>query len=418
MRLLVINPIWPHSSHSSRAANIVLFELLRAFAREPGIQLGFLKLSDADAPAIAPVEREALDDLRALGVQILPECRLRAPAQRIAGWRQLLAPTPEQFYPALRDRDLAMRSAEAFAPDALVIPWSEMATALFADMPVRKYAYYGNPDHKSLVARTMFERRYGGGLKNYLINRILGHHLERLHLGVMRKYEAIGDVASNDALYYRRQGIARAEYIQNVWLDRFPDAPPALANGRAGGNSPARIIANVGKLGGTANTYGLAYLAEEVLPHLPAAMNGRPYEVHILGAGALHPHVARVLPSLPGVVMRGFVDDIDEEMAQAGLFLCVNNGTAYNVGHTRYLHAWSLGCCVIAHAAASEAMPEIRHEENALLGRDGAAIAGLIARAAEDADLRHTLGRNGYDTFRRCFMAGPVAARIVAALAN
>jgi hypothetical protein len=232
----------------------------------------------------------------------------------------------------------------------------------------------------------------------------------------MRKYDAIGDVACNDAFYYRRQGLTQAAYIQNVWIDRFPDMPPALADETKRRNSAARIIANVGKLGGTANTYGLAYLAEEVLPHLPAAMNGRPYEVHILGAGELHPHVARVLPSLPGVKMRGFVDDIDDEMAQSGIFLCVNNGTVYNVGHTRYLHAWSLGCCVVAHTAASKAMPEIQHETNALLGRDGATIAKLIARAAEDRALRYALGRNGYDTFRRAFMAKPVTARIVASL--
>jgi Glycosyl transferases group 1 len=142
-----------------------------------------------------------------------------------------------------------------------------------------------------------------------------------------------------------------------------------------------RIIANIGKLGGTANTYGLEYPAEEVLPHLPNAMNGRRYEIHILGAGELHADISRNLLSKPYVKMRGFVDDIDEEMAQSGIFVCVNNATAYNVGHTRYLHAWSLGCCVISHTAFGEAMPEIQHEVNALLGRDGEEIAKLIAQA-------------------------------------
>lgn len=418
MRLLAINPLWPHPGHSIRAANIVLFELLQELAQANGVHLGFLKLSHPEAPSATPEEREAIESLSRLGVTILPEYRLVAPSNTFRTWQQLLTPSLQQFYPELLHRGLAVRSAEAFQPDALFIPWSELATALFAAMPVRKYAYYGNPDHKSFLARAAFDRAHGGNLKNHVIRRILGYHLERMHLDVLRRFDVVGDVADNDARYYRRQGLTQASYIQNIWIDRFADAPPALDSKRCDGDGIARIIANVGKLGGTANTYGLEYLAKEVLPHLPEVMKGRPYEIHILGSGELHPDVARLLLPQSGVKMRGFVDDIDEEMARSGIFLCVNNATTYNVGHTRYLHAWSLGCCVVSHCAVGEAMPEIRHGVNALLGRNGREIAGLIAQSAEDWELRRTLGHNGYETFRSTFTARQVAARILAALAN
>jgi hypothetical protein len=118
----------------------------------------------------------------------------------------------------------------------------------------------------------------------------------------------------------------------------------------------------------------------------------------------------------PNIKLRGFVDDIDREMADAGIFVCVNNATRYNVGHTRYLHAWSLGCCVIAHTAVREAMPELQHRENALLGRDGREIAEMIALSAAEPKLRYTLGSNGYETFRANFMAKQVAPKILASL--
>lgn len=418
MRVLFINSIWPHPSHSTRAANIVLFELLREFAQTPGLELGFLKLSNPETSPATVVEREAAESLQQYGVTILEECRLPPSAATFSTRQQLMSPRLVQFYPEIVNRETAIDAAEVFDPDALVILWSEMATALFATMPVRKYAYYGNPDHKSFMARVNYERRHGGDLKRYILNSLRGHHLERMHLGVMREYECIGDVAQNDALYYRRRGLKQASYIQNIWIDRFPDAPKALSGDVDRNENVVRIIANVGKLGGTANTHGLEYLSLEVLPHLPAAMNGQSYEVHILGSGELHPSLAKTLPSQPGVKMRGFVDDIDDEMASSGIFLCVNNGTAYNVGHTRYLHAWSLGCCVIAHTAVREAMPEFQAEKNALLGCNGKEIAALVARAAGDRALRERLGRAGYATFREQFTSRQVASRIVDALSK
>jgi glycosyltransferase involved in cell wall biosynthesis len=127
------------------------------------------------------------------------------------------------------------------------------------------------------------------------------------------------------------------------------------------------------------------------------------------------PQIAQYL-SGPDVVFRGFVPDIDAEILQAPAFLCVNNATPFKVGHTRYLHAWTLGSCVIAHRDAALSMPEIVDEKNALLGADAEDIADAIARAAADRALCRRIGEGGWETYRTLFRGGNVAPEIVARL--
>ena len=46
-------------------------------------------------------------------------------------------------------------------PDVVIVTWDESVTALLADLPVKvKYAYYGNPDAKSFLARIEFLSQY------------------------------------------------------------------------------------------------------------------------------------------------------------------------------------------------------------------------------------------------------------------
>ena len=112
--------------------------------------------------------------------------------------------------------------------------------------------------------------------------------------------------------------------------------------------------------------------------------------------------------------MRGFVDDIDTELMTAPVFLCVNNASGFKVGHTRYLHAWSLGGCVVGHSDAALSMPEMVSGENCLLGRTAAEIADMVAAVSCDVALRRRLGEAGYATFVEKFTAGPIVDQILA----
>ena len=117
----------------------------------------------------------------------------------------------------------------------------------------------------------------------------------------------------------------------------------------------------------------------------------------------------------PRVVNRGFVDDIDGELRSAKVFLLANNANPdFVVGHTRILHAWSVGSCLVAHRNMAVAMPEIVHGENALLGDNAAEIAEHVAHALEDEGLRARLVEGGRHTWERDFLPRTVIRRVVA----
>ena len=135
--------------------------------------------------------------------------------------------------------------------------------------------------------------------------------------------------------------------------------------------------------------------------------------MRLYGAGRFSEPVARALER-PHVENRGFVDDIDAELQAAKVFLLCNNGNPdFVVGHTRILHAWSLGSCLVAHVNMAKAMPEIVHGENALLGSTGEEIAEQVAAACRDEALRRRIVEGGGRTWEREFRPEVVVQRIV-----
>lgn len=415
MKLLVATGLAPHAAHSERAANIVIFEMVRALAAQEGVRVGLLVALRSGDPQPSEDDRAGAAALRELGVDVLEPIRFSPPRSKRSTAAKLLAPRPEDFYPERAERRIVHAAVARWRADVVLVPWTEWLTAVCADAPATLFAYYGNPDPKAARHRAEFKRRNGGDAWTYLRERAYCRVLEGQHLGLMRRYACLGDVAANDAAWYAARGHPNAFYIQNIWIDRFGMKGGSARSARRA-DGPIKIIANVGKLDGTANSYGLMYLCRELLPELRRALAGRAFELHVLGAREPHPAVARALEA-PEVLRRGFVADIDAEILDATLFLCANNATPYNVGHTRYLHAWTLGACVLGHQGAHEAMPEIEHRKNALLGRDAAEIAALAAEAAADPALRKQMGEAGYETYRAHFRAERVAERIVQRLA-
>lgn len=410
MRLLVISSLWPHSGHTVRAANVVIYELVRALAQHGSGTIGYLRVRRYGDPPQTEAEGVAAARLRALGVEVLEEQCLPAPPKKRSAWRKLFAPCRSDFYPESIFASLISVAIAAFRPDVLLIPWSEWVTALCADLSVAKFAYYGNPDHKAGRHRAAFDRRYGLSQYSWLRGTLYLRRLEQAHLEIMRHYEMVGDVAANDAQYYQAQGHPNAFYVHNVWIDRLELEWKSL-RAQHEQRMPVKIIANVGQLGATANRYGLEMLGAEVGPALRRMLHDIPYELHILGNGELIAPLAQLLDS-PEIHVRGFVDDIDRELLESQAFLCLNNGGPFKVGHTRYLHAWSLGCCVVAHRHAALSMPELQHRKTAMLGENAEEIAGLIREVLMNQGLRMEIGLGGYEAFRAHFVADRVAEEL------
>jgi glycosyltransferase involved in cell wall biosynthesis len=411
MRLVVASSSRPHPDHTIRAANVVIFELLRALAATPGMTVAFVHVGhEGDS---RPTDEEAAGQraMAEMGITVLDEIFLPVRAASGTRWQRLLGSNPRHYYPDVGESAPIRKTLEAWQADALLVPWAEWLTAACADIPITKFAYYGNPDPKSQRQRATLDRQLGGSFGTYLRTLFFAYRLERVHLRLMRNYAFVGDVAANDAGYYASKGHPNAFYIRNIWIDRLGEQWRGL-RAVLELKSPNAIIANVGKLGGTANRSGLRYLGQNVLPELLKLLPDRSFDLQILGAGSLDAETRALLDD-PAVSFPGFVPDIDTAILSAPIFLCVNNATQYKVGHTRYLHAWSLGACVIAHQDAALSMPELVHGHNALLGGSAREIAELIVQARTDAALRRRIGDAGYRTYRDHFKAENVAQDVV-----
>lgn len=418
MKILVPSEVLPHNSHSIRAANVVMFNLLDALMDKPDVTVHFLPVStQGKSVEIDAQAREGLATLEQKGMVVEDPLIVHVVKDTsfLAKLRSVFWPSAELLFPILKHKEQAKHVVKSLQPDWVMTIWSEILTDLFAAAGAKTYAYYGNPIPKNAVAQVALVGRTGLSLKSRMIAKLSNWHIERLHLANIRNVTQMGNVAKNDAEYYARHNVGNSRYIQNTWTARFSreDIIDSLQSYK--GEKPVKIAASVGKLGGTANSFGFWYMAEELLPALRRCFKGIPFELHIFGAGDYH-YAIKDLMQEPEFVRRGFVDDIDTELMDCPVFLCCNNATEYNVGHTRYLHAWTLGRCVVSHVKVREAMPELEHEINCLLGNSAEEIADLIFNATFDRELCRKLSLKGFDTFNQKFDSAEISHKIYQSL--
>jgi glycosyltransferase involved in cell wall biosynthesis len=207
--------------------------------------------------------------------------------------------------------------------------------------------------------------------------------------------------------------------VPNTWPDSFGADWEAKRDAGWRGRSEIHILGNISAVTATGNTFGLRYLAREVLPRLDSDFADVDWTVNVTGGGSLADDL-RAAFDRPRVVVKGFVPDLDAEMLSNDIFLLLNNAGPYTGGYTRVVYAMSSGACVIAHRRLADSMPEVRHGDNALLGETAAEIVAHVMHAARDSELRRRIGRNARRTYEREFHPCVVMEHLVAlaSLAN
>lgn len=417
-RLLVIGGLWPHHRANREAANVVSHHIVRTLAQRGTFELAFLCLNQRPV-LLPPAGVPDIDALKALGVCFLPEITV-APPPRLrhrlgAGIMALLRGEWGWFVPGYVSASALEPVLRDWRPDAVLTIWSEFASAVAASLPLPKFAYYGDLDSNLILAHLNILRMQGGRMNcgaqlRYAVQRMLMPWLARqCHISVMRDYSHVWNVAANDALAQAKWGI-RASYINNIWP--YAERPDWSAErDRTEQTRPVKIVASVGNLDGTANTLGLITLAEEILPALKQRLGEGNFELHVYGGRAPRPFVVPYLED-PHIKRRGFVDDLDAEIISAPIFLVANNRTDFRVGHTRVLHAWALGSCVVGFAGFREAMPEMEHSVNVLMAASAAELADHVAMAAGDRGLRRKLGMAGLKTLQEKFSPSRAVSRM------
>lgn len=411
-RVLVTSPIWPHVEGCIQAAEVAPFEIARCLQSFEDCDVVYACVGfDVAEPTAAA--RAGIEQLKAVGVRFLPPVNVPRPRDpgSLARWtRMLFARDPAFLLPGHGSHQPLVDALAAFdggwMPDVVIPVWSYEATAISAGLPCAMYAFYGNPESKVYEANLNLDWRWN---RRMLPRWLIGHLADRLRvlaiesasLKQMRQFALIAENAANDTEYYQAKGVPGIHYLPNMWPNPASNAWVARRDALEQ-TAPVKIAGNIGHLSATANTFGLWAISDEILPALKRRLGPDGFEMHIYGRLQPRPFLRRRLED-PAIRMRGFIDDIDAELLSCPVFLLANNRYGFKVGHTRILHAFSLGACVVAFRDTALAMPELVHGENILLGDDGDQIAELIAMAGTDHALRRRIGQAGADTLRRCF---------------
>jgi glycosyltransferase involved in cell wall biosynthesis len=415
--LLVVSSVWPHVEGCFEAANVVAHSIVAQLVAAGEFDLSYAYVNANPAQVPAQAEHE-LARLREAGVRFLEPLLLPPPPplreRPLAFFKALLA-KPESILFGYGAGD-ALRARAQRQVDAVLTIWTEVGLNAASDVGALRFAYHGNPDHKVFDAQHEVMRLVGDeprGLRaavDWMRRGLLRNLLERAHLAMLRRYTFVADVAANDAAYYASQGL-NAFYLANMW----PMSPPADWEARRDAleaANPGKIVGSVGNLSATGNSLGFVALGKEVLPALERALPRDSFKIHIFG-GREPKLFLKPLLAHPAVILRGFVEDLNEEIMSAPVFLISNNHHNFKVGHTRFLHAWSLGACVVAFRDCRESMPEIEHGRNALLGDTAEEVAFLVAKALNDRKLRRRIGRGGIETLQEKFSPATVTRSLI-----
>jgi glycosyltransferase involved in cell wall biosynthesis len=426
-KILVLTSNVPRRQHDApgiTAVHIVSWWLIEGL-RDEGFEVVLL-------PILAPsdVERQGarLADLRQGGWGVLPALDLpraavAGPAARARRFTNLfrLGPTIEALYPALALRAQVAEVVRSAKPPSVLTIWSPEAVAATHGLTgVPRVAFHGDVDYVPAECRLKDSHLFPGfkarGLYEQLTTRLYLWRFRRAHRALMRPLAAVANVtASNVATY---APLTRSVYVGNLWPDpgaeRSVAAVEAQRRRRADPASVLRIIGHVGYLNRTGSAYGLAFLAR-LLGQLDEALRGLEYQVEIIGGG--EPQAAlRAALVHPRVIWRGYVDDLDRELAASDVFLLLNNAGSYLAAYTRHVMAWADGLCLVAHARSRAALPELEDGRNALLGASPETVAQQVRRALGDLALNERIRRGGREAYEQNATPRHVARKVAGLL--
>ena len=356
--------------------------------------------------------RRRLDAVEALGVDVIALSNAVTPPQ--LKWheiimRLLLRPNLADLYPWVAWAPHVERALAGTKPDVLFIFETYQGLAATHGLTMApRVALFGDPYHLPALYREQMHR----GREPRSPRALARAMIERNRLKAMRQLlsglDGGGAVAAHFVPWFRDNGFTNCRYLRNA----VPDlGGPAWRARREAAPRPTKPkILLVGHKRGTATLAGLSLFAEVTLPILEERLGLEGFEVHVIGRYEPPADVAKKL-ARPSVRLRDFVEDIETEFLTADVFLVP---TPIELGiRTRIIFGWSFGCCVIAHQVSALGIPEMRHEENALLAQDGAGLAEAILRALGDPALRQRLGEGGRQTYEQWFTPAVAGGRMV-----
>ena len=405
MRLLLLASARPSFGHGT-AARTVLAVLMEALAAQGHA------VSWATLGAVTPRDKDSEARLAALGLRDLGDFddeivaeNSKFPARLLRAVPRYLAPDSYQDKPRFRDPAAAAARLRASGADAAILYWDSSFEILLPDLkdlPV--IGYLARPAHAAPLSRLEEQSGFAAAKETRFLNGWARRHFAR-----NRHLRASANICALDARFYSDNGVPSV-YLPNTWPDAFGADWEAR---RDAAEIAGAVLGNIGGLTATGNMYGMRYLASQVVPVLDSIAPDMDWRIAICGRGNL-PGDLEALLSHPRITRKGFVPDIDLEVLSNPVFLLCNNAGPYTGGYTRVIYVMSSGGCLVAHKRLAESMPEVVHDENALLGGTPDEIAALVIQALRDKALRRRIGRAARRTYETVTNPACVAGQLAA----
>ena len=131
--------------------------------------------------------------------------------------------------------------------------------------------------------------------------------------------------------------------------------------------------------------------------HFPRILKQKP-DTKFYIVGAQPPQSIQQLAS-ENIFVTGFVEDIEDTICDACLAIAPVRVAAGI--QNKVLVAMSCGIPVVMTSLISNAIPELRHEENCLIQDEPATLADACLRIMNHTDLRQQLAINGYEMVKQ-----------------
>ena len=417
-KLVIFSSLLPFTEGNKEAANVILHQIINLLLLKNKFEIHYCLISD-NKPEKNKYSEKVFKDLQEKGLKFKDPLFVKN-NKRINLFKFIycfLFNMPNKIFSGSELKN-KINSHLGFKPDLVLAIWSELATHACAGLDCKKFNYSGNNQYDVYAAHYELKNltKKLQNKKISLINKALFFIKYRLikyaYIVAMKKYDLVWNVANNNANDLLKNGV-KVKYLQNMWPNYSSDISFNYQQIKENKFRKIKIIANVGNMQATGNSLGLYTLASEILPRMKELLEEGSFEFNLYGRGEPFPFLKKLLKD-PHIKIKGFVKDLDKEIVNSDIFLVANNSKRFKVGHTRFLHAWALSSCVVAFQDSSLAMPEIKHQYNALLAKDSNELCSYIVECSFNKKLRSRLGKNGFNTLNKYFSPRIVTNKLYA----
>lgn len=398
--------------HRASGGGITAYAIVQALLAD-GYRTTVFALSDRtldvgtlDHEGVAQLERDGMD-------LVIPDAATVDRMPALLSWKRW---SGAGLFDGVRYSACINRMLAKVKPDAIVAyHWSAVAAG-YRCRVAPKLALVGDPPHLPRLFRQEMMRRYGRGargvaaVKEAIVDSLVMPQVVRSIKRLLNDYEASGAFAAHHAEMLRHYDIPHCGYFATPVPDPLVVASPFP-------KSDKLKILHIGHLNGIATLSGVELLANEVIPALEQALPPESFEVHIVGGFAEKlPEGLRSALTRPCVKFRGQLSQPHEEFLSSHVVIVP---TPIELGiRVRILTAFSYGCCVVAHEANKNGIPEMTHGQNCLMGSTGEDLARLCVQAFSQTWLRVAIEQGARETYEKHFSLPKAGSKMIEALAR